>query len=112
MVSVVREERLLNVKDGVLYSIKRIPTKNIATKSLGRFFASSIPQNQQDQLAQEDRGLIKSKSELKRLFKIDVVEKGRNILNGLNSELELILHYVNKEMDPTGKPDIKRYQLR
>ena len=46
MVSQVKEERLLTLKNGVLYSIKRIPTKNIASKSIGRFFAAKIPDSQ------------------------------------------------------------------
>jgi len=42
-----------------------------------------------------------------RIFKIDVVGKGRRIIGG-HTELELILHFVNKELDPMGKPDLKR----
>lgn len=56
MVSQVKEERLLTLKNGVLYSIKRIPSKNIASKSIGRFFAAKIPDSEQDQISQEDRG--------------------------------------------------------
>ena len=33
-------------------------------------------------------------------------------MNGLQSELELILHFVNKQMDPAAKPELKRYMLR
>lgn len=102
----------MTLKDGVLYSIKRVPSKNIATKSLGRFFSASITTDPQAQLAQEDRGIIKGKNEIARLFKIDVVGKGRNIMSGMQSELELILHFVNKEMDPTGKAEMRRYLMK
>ena len=60
----------------------------------------------------EDRGLIKGRSELSRLYKIDVVGKGRNIMSGNSTELELILHFVNKNRDPTGIPDVKKYVLK
>ena len=110
MVSQVREERLLTIRDGCLYSLKRVSAKNIAAKSLSRFFAQKIPESQQEILAAEDRGIIKGKSELARLFKIDVVSKGKSLLmGGGNPEMQLILHFVNKSLDPMGQPEIKRY---
>ena len=112
MVSQVREERLLTICNGVLFSFKRVPSKNIAAKSLSRFFAQKLPESQQEMLAQEDRGLIKGKSELSRLYKIDVVGKGRALLSSFQTEMQLILHFVNKNLKPTGMPDLKRYVLR
>lgn len=41
-----------------------------------------------------------------------MVGKGRGILGGQYTELELILHFVNKEMNPTGRPDLKKYVLK
>ncbi len=63
-------------------------------------------------IAQDDRGLIKGKSDIARLYKIDIVGKGRAIMSGFQSEMQLILHFVNKNMNPTGLPDLKRYNLR
>lgn len=80
IVSQVCEERLLTILNGVLYSFKRIPVKNIAAKSISRFFAAKLPESHQEIIAQEDRGLIKGRSELKRLYKIDIVSKGRNFI--------------------------------
>ena len=52
-------------------------------------------------------------NELSRLFKVDVVGKGHGILgSGPPTELELILHFVNKELNPLGKPEVKKYMLR
>ena len=45
---------------------------------------------------------MKSKIELKRLFMIDIVEKGKK-------EIELYLHFINKEYSPFQSPEIKRY---
>ena len=42
-----------------MFSIKRIASKNIASKQLGRFFAAKVPDSQQEQLSQDDRGQIK-----------------------------------------------------
>ena len=56
--------------------------------------------------------MIKGKNEISRLFKIDVVGKGKSFMSGMQTELELILHFVNKEMDPRGAPDVKRYILK
>ena len=39
MMSQVREERLLTIHQGVLYSLKRVSAQNVAAKSLSRFFA-------------------------------------------------------------------------
>ena len=33
-------------------------------------------------------------------------------MSGFQTELELIIHMVNKQRDPTGKPDVKRYLLK
>ena len=112
IVSQVREERLLTIRDGILYSLKRVSAKNIAAKSISRFFAQKIPESQQEILAAEDRGIIKGKSNLDRLFKIDVVSKGKSLLMGTGqSEIQMILHFVNKSLDPMGHPDIKRYVI-
>ena len=56
--------------------------------------------------------MIKGRSELSRLYKIDVVSKGRNIMSGSSSDLDLILHFVNKNLDPTGVPDVKKYTMK
>ena len=45
---------------------------------------------------------MKSKTELKRLFMIDIIEKGK-------TELELILHFINKDYSPLQSPIIKRF---
>ena len=33
-------------------------------------------------------------------------------MSGNSTELELILHFVNKNRDPTGIPDVKKYVLK
>ena len=33
-------------------------------------------------------------------------------MSGFQTEIELILHLVNKERNPTGKPEVKRYQMK
>ena len=112
MVSNVRQERLLTIHDGVLYSFRRVLSQNIAAKSFGRFFAAKLPDSHQENLASDDRGVIKGKSELSRLYKIDVVGKGRAFMSSFHAEMQLILHFVNKDLDPTGLPDVKKYTLR
>lgn len=63
-------------------------------------------------MAAEDRGIIKGKSALARLFKIDVVSTRKTLLmGGGQPEMQLILHFVNKSFDPMGHPDIKRYVI-
>jgi len=52
---------------------------------------------------QEERGQVKSRNEISRLFKIDVKSHSFSRISG-TAELELILHFVNKQMDPSGKP--------
>ena len=107
------EERLLSVNDDFLYVLKRIPAQNIATKSIGRFFAARIPETQAEQVAQKDKGLVKSCTELARLFKVDVIPRGNKATFGLSAaEVDLILSFVNKAKDPKQAPEIKRYTLR
>ena len=72
---------MLSIRDGALFSLKRINSTNI--NSIGSFFVKKAAKSQQDLLAQEDRGLIKGKNELSRLFKIDIVGKGRSFMSGL-----------------------------
>lgn len=45
---------------------------------------------------------MKSRVEVKRLFMIDIVERGKK-------EIELILHFINKEYSPWKSPQIKKY---
>ena len=49
---------------------------------------------------------------MERLYKIDVVANGGIGQFGLANEIELILHFVNKERDPKKLPDVKRYLLK
>lgn len=60
IVSHMTEERLLTMHEDALFSIKRIPSTNVASKSLSRFFAAKLPESNQAALSQNDRGLIKS----------------------------------------------------
>lgn len=48
--------------------------------------------------------VVKSKTELERLFKLDIVEKGKR-------EMEVIFHFVNKEKNPLEPAEIKRYLM-
>ena len=54
---------------------------------------------------------MKSRTEISRLFKIDIKGKSFSRISGV-AELELILHFVNKEMDPAAKPILKSYLIR
>jgi len=47
---------------------------------------------------------VKSRTSLERLYMIDIVEKGKK-------EIELIMHFVNKQLNPTMSPVIKRYRM-
>jgi hypothetical protein len=53
-------------------------------------------------------GIVKSVTELSRLFKID-------ILAAMNSkaknDMELVLHFVNKDRDPMVPPTIKHFVI-
>ena len=53
---------------------------------------------------QKKLGLVKSKTNLERLYMIDIVEKGKK-------EIEIIMHFVNKHYNPLLSPDIKRYRM-
>ena len=33
-------------------------------------------------------------------------------MSGSSSDLDLILHFVNKNLDPTGVPDVKKYTMK
>ena len=62
-------------------------------------------------MAQEEKGQIKSRNEISRVFKIDVKSHRFSRISG-TAELELILHFVDKSMDPTSKPILKTYLVR
>ncbi len=47
---------------------------------------------------------VKSKTNLERLYMIDIVERGKK-------EIELVMHFVNKQYNPTMSPTIKRYRM-
>ena len=112
MVSYPKEERLLTFRDGILYVLKRIVHENQAKKSIRNFFTKSkSSETPVDQMAQQDRGQIKSRNEISRLFKIDIKGHSFSRISGV-AELELILHFVNKEMDPSGKPILKTFLIR
>ena len=49
-------------------------------------------------------GKVKSRTNLERLYMIDIIEKGKR-------EIELIMHFVNKQYNPTMSPTIKRYRM-
>ena len=112
MVSYPKEERLLTYRDGVLYVLKRIVHESAAKKSIRSFFGKSkSTETPVDQMAQQDRGQIKSRNEISRLFKIDIKGHSFSRISGV-AELELILHFVNKEMDPTSKPILKTFLIK
>jgi hypothetical protein len=50
------------------------------------------------------RVYVKSVTNLSRLYMLDIVEKGKK-------EIELILHLVNKALNPLMSPEIKRYRM-
>ena len=102
------EERFLTVNNGSLYVFKRAPKTNIAVKNLGRFFSKQIPEDQQQTEEQQiPKGLVKSCTELERLFKIQVLQGKAN-----QSDFELILHFVNKARNPLELPEVKKYKLQ
>jgi hypothetical protein len=47
---------------------------------------------------------VKSITKLERLYMIDIVERGKK-------EIELVMHFVNKQYNPTMSPVIKRYRM-
>jgi len=47
---------------------------------------------------------VKSLTNLERLYMIDILEKGKK-------EIELVMHFVNKQFNPTMSPVIKRYRM-
>lgn len=53
---------------------------------------------------QRIKAVVKSVTHLSRLYMLDIVEKGKK-------EIELILHFVNKQQNPTMSPDIKRFRM-
>ena len=114
MVSYPKEERLLTFRDGTLYVLKRIVHESATKKSIRSFFGGSKSKSSEtpvDLMAQQDRGQIKSRNEISRLFKIDIKGHSFSRISGV-AELELILHFVNKEMDPAGKPILKTFLIR
>lgn len=60
---------------------------------------------QQQPVKQEQiKAITKSVTHLSRLYMLDIVEKGKK-------EIELILHFVNKQCNPTLSPVIKRFRM-
>ena len=47
---------------------------------------------------------VKSKTNLERLYMIDIVERGKK-------EIEVVMHFVNKQYNPTMSPTIKRFRM-
>jgi hypothetical protein len=47
---------------------------------------------------------VKSKTKLERLYMIDIVERGKK-------EIEVVMHFVNKQYNPTMSPTIKRFRM-
>lgn len=82
---------------GHLLVIKALPVH----RSKVSLFAKSPP-------TQEPLGFVKSITELQRLFKIDVLaaESGARA-----NEIELVLHFVNRERDPKLPSVIKQFYL-
>ena len=51
-----------------------------------------------------DHWVVKSVTELNRIFMIDVTSKGV-----IKVQIEVIFHFVNKSRNPGNLPDIKRF---
>ena len=49
-------------------------------------------------------GFMKGIIKLERLYMIDIVEKGKK-------EIEIIMHFVNKQYNPMMSPVIKKYRM-
>ena len=49
---------------------------------------------------------------MSRLFKIEVIREAKKRFSMHATELELRLHFVNKELDLAGKTVMKKYWLR
>lgn len=70
---------------------------------------------------QRERGIVKSCTELERLFKVDIAQVSSS-LSALTSKLstkaaaepdiEVQLHFVNKERNPFVLPVLKRYTMK
>lgn len=52
----------------------------------------------------EYKAVVKSITELERLFKVDIFARSQ-------TEIEVVLQFVNKERNPGQLPEIKRYKL-
>ena len=101
------EERFLTVNNGSLYVFKRAPKPNAAVKNLGRFFSKTIPDEQVTEPDQQiQKGVVKSCTELERLFKVQVTQTTTR-----QNDFELILHFVNKARNPIELPEVKKYRL-
>jgi hypothetical protein len=61
----------LTVLDGHLYVFKPIPVSK-TQQSISRFFAKQMPDPTQLDEMQKERGIVKSCTELERLFKVDI----------------------------------------
>ncbi|CDW76654.1 UNKNOWN [Stylonychia lemnae] len=90
------KEKLINLKNNGLQGLQQtnqtIETSNQTIQSEGQ-------QQPQNKLA-----LLKSETNLERLYMIDVLERGKK-------EIEIIMHFVNKQYNPMMSPDIKRYRM-
>ena len=81
---------MLTVSAGYLIVLKAFPRP-----SKYSLFAKGLPTD-------PPLGVVKSVTELSRLFKIDLAAYN-------TTDLEIVLHFVNKERDPCKFPTIKRF---
>jgi hypothetical protein len=56
------------------------------------------------EVLKEKKGLLKSKTKLSRMYMIDIFEHGKK-------EIEVLMHFVNKNYNPMEAPKIKRYRM-
>ena len=82
----------------------------MASHTLGRLRA--LTQTDKQQLARNDHGLIKSRNALSRIFNIEVNREAKRRFSLHATELELRIHFVNKDEDPAGNTVLKKYWLR
>jgi len=99
------EDRFLTVANGSLYVFKPVPTESKIKSGFKTFFAkvpdSVAEANGEGSEDKRAKGIVKSCTELERLFKVDVFERGNDI--------DLVLHFVNKARNPRESPEVKRY---
>jgi len=80
-----------------------------------------MPDEHKLQEMQRERAIVKSCTELERLFKVDIVQVSSS-LSALTSklttkvaadqEIELQLHFVNKARNPYELPVLKRFTMK